>query len=218
MGAVRSPLARTRPRAGQSAPIAYVDAALNARTFLPGWSPGVTNCRATIRAQTHVSKIVPDRFLVKSARDSPHSRVDDRPWRAKPKGASRSRSAARPDNKADRQTGFWYSAWPLRVRSTPLVWLLTATSLLLVDGCSLREAQTVSSGPNIVAEAYLKESRRKQLPKEKRIGFLLAAAHMCWNEFAEGQTGAWSRQIYNASTAELAVLLSSFPASGSLRR
>jgi pimeloyl-ACP methyl ester carboxylesterase len=75
----------------------------------------------------------------------------------------------------------------------------------------MQERQAASFSPIAVAEHYLKESRRKQLPRDKRTGFLLAAAHASWNELKQGEARPHARQIYNASTAELAMLLNKAP-------
>jgi pimeloyl-ACP methyl ester carboxylesterase len=75
----------------------------------------------------------------------------------------------------------------------------------------LRERQADSSSPIVVAEGYLKESRRKQLPRDKRIGFLLAAAQTSWNKLEQGEASDQARHIYNAATAELVALLREAP-------
>ena len=72
----------------------------------------------------------------------------------------------------------------------------------------LSERRTARCFPPInLAEGYLKESRRKQLPRERKLGFLLAAAHTSWRELGGDQSDAQARRIYNASAAELAALL-----------
>jgi hypothetical protein len=93
----------------------------------------------------------------------------------------------------------------------PTVWLLAVPVLLLASGCAMQERQAVPFSPIVVADHYLKESRRKQLSRDKRVGFLLAAAHTSWNELRQGEARADARQIYNASAAELAVLLNKAP-------
>jgi hypothetical protein len=55
------------------------------------------------------------------------------------------------------------------------------------------------------------EARKKQLPREKRVGFLLAAAHASWSELDKGETRDQARQIYNTSAAEFAALLRDTP-------
>jgi hypothetical protein len=90
------------------------------------------------------------------------------------------------------------------------VWLLFVPVLLLGNGCAMRERQVNSSTPTLVAEGYLRESRRKQ-PRDKKIGFLLAAAHTSWNELGKGSANERARQIYNAATAELVALLAEAP-------
>jgi hypothetical protein len=88
----------------------------------------------------------------------------------------------------------------------PVIWLLVVPVLLLGNGCAIREKQVDSSSPAPIAEGYLRESRRKQT-RDKKIGFLLAAAHASWNELAEGRASDRARKIYNAATSELVALL-----------
>ena len=57
----------------------------------------------------------------------------------------------------------------------------------------------------------MKESRQRNLSKDKRLGFLLAATRISLNELGEGEARARARQVYNASTAELVVLLNAAP-------
>ena len=93
----------------------------------------------------------------------------------------------------------------------PIALLLALSVLLLVNGCATEEKRVSPAAPIVAAESYLKESRRKQLSKDTRIGLLLAAAHTSWNEVTHGEAPERARQIYNTSTAELTVLLSSAP-------
>ena len=82
---------------------------------------------------------------------------------------------------------------------------------VFVNGCALQERQLSSPTPLAMAERYLKEARKKQLPREKRVGFLLAAAHASWSELDRGETRDQARQIYNTSAAEFAALLRDTP-------
>ena len=91
------------------------------------------------------------------------------------------------------------------------VWVLPAPALL-VSGCAIREKHFVSSDRMAAAEGYLKESRRKHLPSDKRIGFLLAAAHASWNELTEGEAIDQAHQVYNTSIAALTAALRRAPA------
>jgi hypothetical protein len=90
----------------------------------------------------------------------------------------------------------------------PIALLLALSVLLLVNGCATQEKRVPPAAPIVAAESYLKESRRKQLSKDTRIGLLLAAAHASWNEVTRGKATDRARQIYNTSTSELTVLLS----------
>jgi pimeloyl-ACP methyl ester carboxylesterase len=96
----------------------------------------------------------------------------------------------------------------LRFASTVL---LILPVLLFVDGCALPEKRVSSPVPIVTGECYLKESRRRNLSKDKRLGFLLAAARISSNELEKGEARARARQLYNASTAEFAVLLNASP-------
>ena len=96
------------------------------------------------------------------------------------------------------------------MRFVSFVWLLILPVLLLVNGCAVPERRA-SAVPIVAAEGYLKESRRKNLSKDKRLGFLLAVARISSNELGEGGARARARQLYNASTAELVVLLNAEP-------
>ena len=58
---------------------------------------------------------------------------------------------------------------------------------IFVNGCALQEMQTSSPTPLAMTERYLKEARKKQLLREKRVGFLLAAAHASWSELNQGR-------------------------------
>jgi hypothetical protein len=99
----------------------------------------------------------------------------------------------------------------LPVRFVSFVWLLILPVLLLVNGCAVPERRASAPVPIIAAEGYLKESRRNNLSKDKRLGFLLAVARISSNELGEGGARARARQLYNASTAELVVLLNAEP-------
>ena len=57
----------------------------------------------------------------------------------------------------------------------------------------------------------MKESRRTSISKDKRLGFLLAATRISFEELAEGKEAGRAHQLYNSSTAELVVLLSAMP-------
>jgi hypothetical protein len=74
----------------------------------------------------------------------------------------------------------------------------------------MRARQADSFSPTLIAEGYLKESRRKQA-RDKRLGFLLAAAHTAWNELEEEKPSDQARKIYNAATTELVALLGKAP-------
>jgi hypothetical protein len=99
-----------------------------------------------------------------------------------------------------------------------VVFLLLLGVLLFLNGCALGEKQVPASTPLALAESYLKEGRRKQLSREKRMGLLLAAAHISWSESSKEQTSARARQIYNTTTAEVAVLFKGSPGSGNTSR
>ena len=97
----------------------------------------------------------------------------------------------------------------------PFVWLFALLVLLVGNGCANRERQADSSSVTLVAEGYLRKSRRPQ-PLDKRIGLLLGAAHISWKESGEGGSHDRARQIYNAATAELAVLLMEAPSNATI--
>jgi hypothetical protein len=98
----------------------------------------------------------------------------------------------------------------LFLKSTPVGWLLVLLVPLCGNGCAMRERRVDSSSPAVVAEGYLRESRRAQT-RDRKIGLLLGAAHISWKESAADGAGDLARQIYNAATAELAVLLMEAP-------
>ena len=97
----------------------------------------------------------------------------------------------------------------------PFVWLFALLVLLVGNGCTNRERQADSSGATLVAEGYLRKSRRAQ-PLDKRIALLLGAAHISWRESGQGGVHEQVRQIYNAATAELAVLLMEAPSNATI--
>ncbi|MGA7216197.1 MAG: hypothetical protein WBX20_18495, partial [Terrimicrobiaceae bacterium] len=99
----------------------------------------------------------------------------------------------------------------LPVKFVSFFWLLILPVLLLANGCAVPERRVSAPVPIVAAEGYLKESRRNNLSKDKRLGFLLAAARMSSNELEKGEARARARQLYNASTAGLAVLLNASP-------
>ena len=92
----------------------------------------------------------------------------------------------------------------------PFVWPFVLLVPLFANGCAMRERRADSSSPTLVAESYLRESRRAQT-RDRKIGLLLGAAHISWKESAADGAGDRARQIYNAATAELAVLLMEAP-------
>ena len=97
------------------------------------------------------------------------------------------------------------------VRFIPIVCWFILPVLVSLGGCAAPDRQTSTPAPIIAAERYLKESLRKSLPKDKRLGFAVAAARISSNELEEGKGRVRARLIYNASTAELVVLLSTEP-------
>lgn len=103
----------------------------------------------------------------------------------------------------------------LSLKSMPFVWLFALLVLLVGNGCANRERQADSSSATLVAEDYLRKSRRAQ-PLNKRIGLLLGAAHISWKESGEAGSHDRARQIYNAATAKLAVLLMEAPSNATI--
>ncbi len=93
----------------------------------------------------------------------------------------------------------------------PIVWLFILPILVSLNGCAVPDRPTSPAAPIISAEGYLKESRRKDLSKDKRLGFALAAARISSNEIEEGEGSDRARHIYNTSTAEIVFLLNSAP-------
>ena len=99
----------------------------------------------------------------------------------------------------------------LPVRIVSFIWVLILPVLLLVNGCTVPERRASLPPPIVAAEGYLKESRPKNLSKDRRLGLLLAAARISFKELTEGKEAARARQLYNSSTAELLVLLNAVP-------
>ena len=99
---------------------------------------------------------------------------------------------------------------PLLVKFVSIVWLILPV-LVLLNGCAGVDRQTSTPAPIIAAEGYLRESRRKDLPKDKRLGLALAAARISSNGLEGGEGSDRARQIYNTSIAELVFLLNSAP-------
>jgi hypothetical protein len=129
------------------------------------------------------------------------------PWTEQTFSLERSSEKAKDDG----QQTFCYFRQVLPVRGNAIGWLLSLAVLLLMQGCAGTERKSSPPASIVAAEGYLGTSRRKDLSREKRIGFLLAAARSSSKEFAQGEAGVRPRNIYNISTAELVALFSAAP-------